>query len=138
MERHLGRKLTKDEIVHHKDGDKTNNDIKNLELMLRGKHTNFHRKKTEMVEISCAFCNKKIVMRKKRYENRKKHGQKSFLCSRLCTHKHNQPNKGTSKYKQIIEEGLSNDWSGYKISKEYNLNRQTVYNYLRNREPPVT
>jgi hypothetical protein len=33
MERHLGRYLQEYEIVHHKDGDRRNNDISNLELL---------------------------------------------------------------------------------------------------------
>ena len=32
MEKHLGRYLTKDEVVHHLDGNPANNDISNLEL----------------------------------------------------------------------------------------------------------
>jgi hypothetical protein len=32
MEQHLGRYLEKYETVHHKDGDRLNNDISNLEL----------------------------------------------------------------------------------------------------------
>lgn len=35
MERHLGRLLTADEVVHHKDGDKQNNDPANLEVYQR-------------------------------------------------------------------------------------------------------
>ena len=44
MEEHLGRKLTSDEIVHHIDGNKLNNDISNLQVMTRGEHSRLHRK----------------------------------------------------------------------------------------------
>ena len=37
MAQHLGRPLRKDETVHHKDGNKQNNDISNLQLC-SGKH----------------------------------------------------------------------------------------------------
>lgn len=44
MEQALGRKLQKDEIVHHKDHDKENNSIENLELMSVREHTGMHSK----------------------------------------------------------------------------------------------
>lgn len=34
----LGRPLTKEEVVHHKDGDRLNNSPENLELFIRAKH----------------------------------------------------------------------------------------------------
>lgn len=42
MERHLDRPLRSYEIVHHKDGNKLNNSIKNLELTARDEHVKHH------------------------------------------------------------------------------------------------
>lgn len=45
MEEKLGRRLAPDEIVHHKDGNKQNNDIENLEVLPWGEHSRIHRQK---------------------------------------------------------------------------------------------
>lgn len=42
MERVLGRKLRKGETVHHKDGDKLNNSIDNLEVIYNKDHARMH------------------------------------------------------------------------------------------------
>ena len=39
MEKHLGRKLKASEDVHHIDGNKSNNKIKNLEIIDHGEHS---------------------------------------------------------------------------------------------------
>lgn len=47
MEKNLGRKLTSNEIPHHKDESfegRSNNDISNLELMTRAEHQKHHGK----------------------------------------------------------------------------------------------
>ena len=42
MEQIIGRKLRHDEHVHHKDGDMSNNQPSNLELMTRSQHSSHH------------------------------------------------------------------------------------------------
>lgn len=42
MERHLGRKLRRDEVVHHLNGDRRDNRIENLKVMSLAEHTRLH------------------------------------------------------------------------------------------------
>jgi len=49
MENRLGRSLQKGEVVHHIDGDKTNNQLDNLDLLSVKEHNNCHAKSEEVV-----------------------------------------------------------------------------------------
>lgn len=42
VEKHLGRKLLLEEVVHHIDGNKANNNIDNLEVMSKPEHDKLH------------------------------------------------------------------------------------------------
>ena len=44
MEKHIGRHLLPDEVVHHIDQDKLNNDISNLQIMTPQAHMSLHSK----------------------------------------------------------------------------------------------
>jgi hypothetical protein len=50
MEARLGRSLLPDEVVHHIDGDKTNNEDKNLALVTRAGHTRLHRREQRILK----------------------------------------------------------------------------------------
>ena len=47
IEEKIGRKLKNNEVVHHIDGNKLNNNINNLKLMTRKEHIEIHRKDIE-------------------------------------------------------------------------------------------
>ncbi len=44
MELQIGRRIEPGEVVHHKDHDKRNNDLDNLELTRAGEHSRHHRR----------------------------------------------------------------------------------------------
>lgn len=49
MQDHLGRQLVTGEVVHHIDGNKSNNDISNLDLCTVDEHNNAHAKLEQIV-----------------------------------------------------------------------------------------
>lgn len=48
MEQVLGRTLSRDEVVHHIDGDRTNNDLSNLVVMSRSEHSKLHHQQGDI------------------------------------------------------------------------------------------
>ena len=56
MEKYVGRPLLLNEDVHHKDGDVTNNNINNLEIVKHGEHQKFHSIKfVDTEEVCCVW-----------------------------------------------------------------------------------
>jgi len=133
MEAVLERKLKSTELVHHIDGNPKNNNIKNLQLMNWKEHGKLHAKKPVFTLLTCKKCKRPFIKRKSRYKLLKKKGQKDFYCSRKCQGLSNSkylPHEKGSKYKKLIDKELKKGLTGYKISKKYNINKATVYNYI--------
>lgn len=76
-----------DEIIHHKDEDKSNNDPSNLELMKRKNHVRLHKKEhgRKLVELKCPGCNKIFIKEKNKTFLQK--GGTYTCCSKKCVGK---------------------------------------------------
>ena len=78
-----------DEVIHHLDGNKHNNDINNLVIIGKVEHISFHsRQRTKrMVILKCPVCGKEFI-KEKRKTHLIKGGQATY-CSRECCYKAN-------------------------------------------------
>ena len=65
MSQYLGRPLRDDEIVHHKDGNRLNNDISNLELMTLSEHTTIHNKEKKIIRDHLGRIKKVVLLKEK-------------------------------------------------------------------------
>lgn len=88
MENHIGRILDRKEIVHHKDDNKKNNDISNLELISSAsKHGRLHGLKVGMSfsVLKCPYC--ECLFERWTGNTSKFKGSKYTFCSRRCNAK---------------------------------------------------
>ena len=85
MEQHLGRKLGYNEIVHHKDENKQNNVLGNLEVVDRSPHAREHSSTGKtMVGLKCAYCGRTFARELREFKFKFEHGQRDFYCGRSC------------------------------------------------------
>jgi hypothetical protein len=89
IELSIGKRLPTDLEVNHKDGNRCNDDIENLEVL----DSNFHKsqdairqnsKRKTRKEIYCPHCNAKFVCSAFRIKVAKSKGKKP-CCSRVCS-----------------------------------------------------
>ncbi len=76
MEQSIGRSLSSDEIVHHKNGNKTDNRLDNLEIKTALSHSIEHNQKHAITK-DCLWCGKEFTPHKTKRARAK-------TCSETC------------------------------------------------------
>ena len=122
MEQHLGRKLKRNEVVHHINGDKFDNRIENLTIMENSEHARFHKIKLPKTKI-CIVCGKE-------FEPPIKHRKRNIVCSKECWLIHQQQiiKKQEIKINQFSkDETLIKTWNSlHEIERELGLQATNI------------
>lgn len=78
----------KNEVLHHKNGNKRDNHFKNLKLFTRKKHDKYHGAKSierYRIKCTCPICRNTFIIRGGQYRVRlKRNVMKKVFCSRSC------------------------------------------------------
>lgn len=122
MENFLGRLLKENEIIHHKDGNKRNNAMENLEVMDAVEHVRQHAlsKGILMCYLKCPECDEifERTFSQAFQTAPKKYG---VFCSRSCSGKFSryaQLNGTTHKMKEAVSENLLLKFIRYQDNSE--------------------
>jgi hypothetical protein len=84
VENKLGRMLTKEEVVHHLDGNGRNNNSDNLAVIAtQSQHFRIHNshKCRTFISLVCGHCSKEFKREKRQVKSKK---PLKYYCSRLC------------------------------------------------------
>ncbi len=126
MELHIGRRITRDEVVHHKDNDILNNDISNLKLMSWSEHSKLHHPRVVLESKPCEFCDQLFSQHEKDGKIEKA-GQfkKRRFCSPRCKMKARHLDRSLLTTEQVLTI-RSSQLSQSSLAIEYGVSRGTI------------
>lgn len=95
MEQKLGRELATNEEVDHIDEDKTNDDINNLQVLIKAEHKDKHARfsKYSTFNRNCIACDKEMILNRDQFMkllNRIKQGKTGPFCTLKCSGKYSK------------------------------------------------
>ena len=105
MTKHLGRWLTDDEEVHHKDNDTLNDDIDNLKLLSVDRHQQITSHEIDQLvpklKLTCFNCSCKFLKHVARHivNSKEEKKYKQYYCSKYCHKEHKKSVYKTIKIK---------------------------------------
>lgn len=86
MEKHVGRSLRSNEIVHHKDENPSNNELSNLEVLTYSAHATAHHWHRHL-NLVCSFCGKAFTRRGNVERANRKQTKVGPFCGKSCSGK---------------------------------------------------
>jgi len=129
MENHLGRLLNEDEVVHHKNGNKKDNELSNLSLTTYSEHASRHgsEKGHLVVILKCPFCGR--IFERTKSETHLAKGGNITLCSRKCNGSFNrirQLHKRTQWVQSAISENVVRIFKRFPDNSEETISQGSV------------
>lgn len=128
-----GRILPGDIEVDHRDGQKSNDDIDNLQSLTFSEHREktiqYDMKREVEIDLTCPNCQRNFKRTERYLRDKRSQGQAQFHCGRSCSTKVRHPFTVSESLKEQIKILRAGKQSSYSISKSLGISRNTVMKY---------
>lgn len=136
MSVHIGQLVPEEYEVDHKDDDRTNDDIGNLQIVTEEynrlkEQYRYIMQEQDVFGFHCAWCETPFLLTERQVKQRLSYSKSGLaFCCKECSELYQRQTEGLSQdvvyqIRQLREQGLS----GYKISAQLNIARSSVMKY---------